>query len=263
MSLAICRAARLGLILLTALAACAASHAATPVAIWPLDPLIADGKSATALWLENRGTQAMTMQIRALAWNQKDGADIYREQSVLIASPPFAIIPAGKKQLIRLISVASPQQGEQQAYRILIDELPAAPAGGSGTMLGVQLQMRYSVPLFVNGKGIVAHQDGADPALATQPQLTWRIVKQEGKSYIAVRNAGTVDARLTDARLVRGSDEFVINPGLLGHALPHAEMWRELPAAAPLGYQLQVRLGYQGEPVLIQPDADASLSSKP
>jgi fimbrial chaperone protein len=262
MILAICHKARRSLILLlTALSACLAAHAATPVAIWPLDPLIEDGKSASALWLENRGTQTMTMQIRALAWTQQDGIDSYRAQSVLIASPPFAIIPAGKKQLIRLISVSQPQPGEQQAYRVLIDELPAAPAAGSGTTLGVRLQMRYSVPLFVNGKGIVAHKDGADPALATQPQLAWRALEKDGKTYMAIRNTGAVHARLTDVRLVRGADEFVINPGLLGHALPHAEMLWELPAAAPVGHQLQVLLRYRGEPVVIP--FDRGLSGQP
>jgi fimbrial chaperone protein len=254
MILALCHNARRSLILLsTVLAICTAAHAATPVAIWPLDPVIEDGKSASALWLENRGTQPMTIQIRALAWEQKEGTENYHAQSRLIASPPFAVIPAGQKQLIRLTSLVPPLAGEQKAYRLLIDELPAVPGAGSGngSAMGVQLQMRYSVPLFVNGKGIVQHKDGQDPLLATQPELAWHIVKKEDKRYLAIRNTGAVDARLTDVSLKRGTDVYVISAGLLGHALPQSEMWWELPAAAPEGYRLQAQLRYQDEPVVI------------
>jgi fimbrial chaperone protein len=236
-----------------AIALCVAARAATPIAIWPLDPVIEDGKNAAALWLENRGAHPATMQIRVLAWRQKNDVDDYQEQTALIASPPFAVIPAGQRQLIRLINTVLPEPGQQQAYRLLVDELPAPPeaqAGSkSGSAMGVQLQMRYSVPLFVNGRGIVA--SGADAGLATQPDLAWRLVRRGDRQYMEIRNNGAVRARLTEARLVRGDDAFIVNRGLLGYVLPHAQMTWELPAAAPGGWQLQVKLQYQAPPIAI------------
>ena len=45
-----------------------AAHAQSSVVIWPLNPTIALGEQATALWLENHGTEPVMLQIRALGW---------------------------------------------------------------------------------------------------------------------------------------------------------------------------------------------------
>lgn len=110
--------------------------AAASILIWPIDPVIEDQQQATALWLENRDSKPVYMQIRVLGWKQTAGKDDYSNQSDVIASPPVASIAPGKRQLIRLIKQSAPAAGQERAYRILVDEVPvkeqssdAAPGG--------------------------------------------------------------------------------------------------------------------------------------
>lgn len=49
--------------------------------------------------------------------------------------------------------------------------------------MGLKLQMRYSIPLFVYGQGIPTNE-GAHHALANTQQLSWRVV-QEGETRVS------------------------------------------------------------------------------
>ncbi|SUI68229.1 Uncharacterised protein [Serratia marcescens] len=60
--------------------------AAASILIWPIDPVIEDQQQATALWLENRDSKPVYMQIRVLGWQQTAGKDDYSNQSDVIAS---------------------------------------------------------------------------------------------------------------------------------------------------------------------------------
>ena len=43
-----------------------AATAATPLMIWPVDPVITSAQPAVALWVENRGVRAVSLQVRVL-----------------------------------------------------------------------------------------------------------------------------------------------------------------------------------------------------
>ncbi len=77
-------------------------RAGTSVLIWPLDPTIEMEQRNGAIWLENVGSEPVTLQIRVLAWDQQDYQDDYVTQNNVIATPPFTTIAQGKKQLVRL-----------------------------------------------------------------------------------------------------------------------------------------------------------------
>src|ERR1700761_1881242 len=87
---------------LLAAAPLAQAHAAA-VVLWPVDPTIAAGQTATALWVENRGAQPVTLQVRSLGWSQTGGEDQYDRQDEVVTSPPIANVAPGKRQLIRVI----------------------------------------------------------------------------------------------------------------------------------------------------------------
>jgi fimbrial chaperone protein len=207
--------------------------------LWPLDPVIESQDRATALWIENRGTSPTTVQIRVLRWDVREHADYYTDQqSEVIASPPFATIEPGRRQLVRLMKLQAAPPGREAAYRVLVDEVsPPAPASGT-TSVGITFRMRYSLPLFVYGQGLSA----ADrpkwlrvlPDLEA-PALAWRIVADGGGRWLQVRNLAPVHARLTKVRLV-GPDVVVnVADGLLGYTLPGTEMRWPLPPGAPEG----------------------------
>jgi fimbrial chaperone protein len=232
--------------LLAMLLASATAGASTTLLIWPLDPTIEAGQKAGALWLENVGSTPVNLQIRVLAWEQRDFKDHYTEQQTVVGTPPFATIAPGKKQLVRLTLTAPLEAGEERAFRVIVDEIPAPSAP---TSTGLRLQMRYSLPLFAYGPGLWRKENGRTPrGVQAKPSLTWQFVDDEGQRYLQVRNSGLGHARLSQVRLVdvpsgRGSSGNVVDvaPGLLGYVLPGQAMRWPAPAGASAG-RLQVQL---------------------
>lgn len=226
-----------------------AAQAQSSLMIWPLDPVIEDDQRAAALWLENRGSQPLSLQVRVLAWNQQDRTDGYAAQETVIPSPPMATVPPGQRQMVRLMNTRPAPDGQEVAYRVLVDELPAADGSDdgkqAGSAMGIRLQIRYSVPLFVSGKGhwtkprADRQRDAAD---AAQPALQWHSRQQDDGHYLFVRNDGRAHARLTAVQWVRGNDSVTLNAGLLGYVLPGAEMRWRLEGPPPAGHALRARI---------------------
>lgn len=204
--------------------------AASSVLIWPVDPSIASNERAAALWLENRGSAPVTLQARVFAW-QQDGGDQYHQQSEVIGSPPMMQIAPGERQLVRLTRTQPVAAGEERAYRVIIDEIPVAGDDQDQGSVGVKFQMRYSVPLFSYGEGLVGKTRAGAEARAEsgQPRLGWRVVDQQGKRYLEIANRGNLHARITRAEFVQGTRRHTISDGLLGYVLVGSEMRWPLP----------------------------------
>lgn len=224
------------------------AQAASSVLIWPIDPVLEADQQASALWLENRGTETANLQIRVFGWSQSGFAEQYQNQRDVIGSPPVAKIEPGQKQLVRLTRTREVPPGQELAYRIIIDEIPSAQAPaaeGGKTAAAIRFQMRYSVPLFAYGAGLWSKEDSTrprDPKGVGVPQLSWRTVAVDGRPYVEVRNQGAVHARLTDVVIKQGGQSKPLAEGLLGYVLPGAVMrW---PAPGPLASDsaLQVRV---------------------
>ncbi|MGH8081124.1 MAG: fimbrial biogenesis chaperone [Lysobacter sp.] len=213
------------------------AHAANSILIWPIDPVIESDERATALWLENRGSTPAQMQLRVLGWSQKDGHDAYANQSEVIGSPPMIRIAPGQKQLIRLTRTVDTPAGTERSYRVLIDEIPTQDpiADGDKASVGIKFQMRYSVPLFVDGAGVWTKdrpEKKRDAKDATRPALSWRTVVEDGKTLLEVRNTGVVHAKLAEVSFRHGETRSVIAEGLLGYILPGNRMRWPLPEGA-------------------------------
>ncbi|MGQ8815445.1 fimbrial biogenesis chaperone [Serratia sp. NA_13] len=229
--------------------------AAASILIWPIDPVIEDQQPATALWLENRDTKPVYMQVRVLGWKQTAGKDDYSNQSEVIASPPVASIAPGKRQLIRLVKQTPPPAGQEHAYRILIDEVPVKdpgnPSAPDGAQMGLKFQMRYSVPLFVSGKGVWTKQDSEKPrdyATASQPQLSYRLLQQSSQRWLEVRNQGTVHARISKVSM-QGK---TLNAGLMGYVLPGSQMRFAVPASGSFSSgQLRATVNDNKQPIAL------------
>jgi fimbrial chaperone protein len=206
--------------------------------IWPIDPVLEQGQTAAPLWLENRGVEPLTLQIRVVGWRTADFDDVFMdEQEDIVASPPVARVAPGTRQFVRLVRTSrTPLEGEQ-AYRVIIDELPAQrdePAAVSELALGVALRLRYSLPLFVYGGGLVADRRSQTTTLARSaeaavPDLHWRIVDGQARRWLHVRNAGTGHARLSRVHVAGGTVSVPLAAGLLGYVLPGAERRWALP----------------------------------
>ncbi|CAI8752866.1 molecular chaperone [Pseudomonas zeae] len=236
------------------------AQAASSVLIWPIDPILEADQQASALWLENHGTEIVHLQIRVFAWSQSGLNDQYQNQRDVIGSPPVAKIEPGQKQLVRLTRTREVPPGQELAYRIIIDEIPAAaPAsapGNSNAAAAIRFQMRYSVPLFAYGAGLRSKQDTArkrDPKGIGQANLSWKKVTEPGGSYLEIRNQGVIHARLTDVTFKQGGQTKPLVEGLLGYVLPGAVMRWPLPGGVSADQPLQVRVNGAAQPQSIAP----------
>ncbi|CNF98586.1 TPA: molecular chaperone [Yersinia enterocolitica] len=224
-------------------------YAASSVLIWPIDPVINSHEKATALWLENKDSQPVYMQIRVLGWQQKSGQEDYNNQSAIIASPPVATILPGKRQLIRLIKNTQVPAGQEQAFRVLIDEIPRKDpnedAAAPSLNMGLKFQMRYSVPLFIYGDGLKS-EDANNPATFFPLSLSYKLVQDSGKTWLTIRNQGQTHARISQVNLQNTS----LNSGLMGYVLPGNEMRFQVPASANSG-QLTALVNSHTKPIVI------------
>ncbi|WP_071608980.1 molecular chaperone [Entomohabitans teleogrylli] len=231
---------------------------ASSVLVWPVYQTIAADQKSSALWLENRGSTPTTLQVRVLAWQQQDGRERYADQNNAAASPPFATVPPGQRQLVRLVRLKPVPAGQEQAYRIIIDEIPAtqpASAGDAGSAAGVQLRMRYVLPLFMAGEGLTLPADDGTRPLTSTPALRWQITQSEGKSWLTVHNQGQVHARLSNVFWGHsaGSKTLSLADGYLGYVLPGQTMRWPLPAGKtiPAGQTLFAQLADNSTPVAL------------
>ncbi|WP_443969461.1 fimbrial biogenesis chaperone [Sphingobium sp. CR28] len=248
------------LLLFAALAPASAAHASGAVLVWPVDPVIEHDQQAVALWLENRGSKASLLQVRILAWTQVDGEDRYADQEEIVGTPPMIRIEPGKRQMVRLTRAVPMSPGVERAFRVLIDEIPAnaspAAADEDAPSVGVRLQFRYSIPLFVYGEGLWWKPRGdrqRNPASAGQPALSWRIVRRDGKPYLEIGNTGPVHARLTGVRFTHGGEAMTLAEGLLGYVLAGSSLRRPLPEAVAADATLMATVNGGPEALAIVP----------
>lgn len=230
-----------GLLLVASLGTAAGdAHAAATILLWPIDPWLGPETKATELWIQNQGTAPATMQVRIVRWRQEGGEERYQQQADVVASPPIVTIQKGTKQLIRLIKQTQVPAGTEQAYRIIVDEIPQ-PNSSQGQM-GIKLQMRYSIPLFVYGQGITTYPESANHALVEPRNLSWQVIRDNGKPALQVQNKGDVHVRLTEVSGRQGGQTRMIAEGLLGYVLPGGTRSWPLPAGLPAPTELKATI---------------------
>ncbi|CAB3726740.1 hypothetical protein LMG3441_04302 [Achromobacter kerstersii] len=227
--------------------------AAMSILIWPINPVIESSQRASSLWLENRGSTAAHLQLRIFEWTQQGNENSYAEQRDVIGSPPMMRIAPGQKQFVRLTRPDPLPAGVERAYRIVIDEVPVDDGALPEEGRGVNFQMRYSVPLFAYGEGLIGK-----PQLQGKPRhesdgaqgLGWSVVTLAGKAHLEVRNQGSMHARLTQVSLEAGKQKTTVSDGLLGYVLPGSVMRWPLPEGARARGEGVLRARINGGPTL-------------
>lgn len=191
---------------------------------------LSSGSTSTRLTLGNTGDKPVAAQIRVYAWTQQDGEDRLLPSDRLIASPPIAEVPAGGEQLVRVVLAGPAAEGQDLAFRVVVDELPDDQSQGES---GVKVRMRYLIPAFVRANG------------ASGPDLRCRL--DQGDSRLACRNAGGRPAQLGATTLSdTAGSKLLLSEGLYGYVLPGGERhWalpadRPTPAAGPLKLETQL-----------------------
>lgn len=226
--------------------------------LWPIYQFIESDQKGSVLWLENNGSEPLTLQIRVLAWMQENQKERYADQDNVVASPPFVTVASGTRQMVRLIRTTPSIPGKELAYRVIVDEVPSAEAKDNAQS-GLRVQMRYLLPLFVQGEGLWTAQredKDRDPDTAAKPALSWSVVTKDGKQWLSVYNQGQVHARMSNVFWGKSaSDPSAISlaKGALGYVLPGKEMLFPIPRplSVPENYHLFSQIADNTQPIAI------------
>lgn len=198
--------------------------AASGLQVSPVSLTLLPAQNADGLWLSNTGDSVVHAQVRVYHWTQENGEDKLIPSRDLLVSPPMLQLAAADRQLIRTIRVGAPPSGPgavEDAYRVIIDELPVDMQGKKG----LQYVLRYSVPIFVEPAGTPA---GA-------PQLQWTLRREGDKAVFDVANSGGTHAQVADLSFTDTAGHLTgLQAGLLGYVLPgtHVRWVLKAPAEA-------------------------------
>lgn len=200
--------------------------------------------AASVVTLRNTGSKPIAVQTRIFRWFQEDGRERLEPTAGVVASPPAAELRPSQDYVVRIVRLdKSPVVGEE-AYRLLIDELPE-PQTRART---VALTVRHSIPLFFDASD-------ASPARAT-----WRVTRGAGGLSLTASNAGDARLRLSDVKLSDQSGRaFSFGSGLLGYVLGRSSMSWTVSAGklAPApGVKLAISGQSQDGPIRVQATVD-------
>jgi fimbrial chaperone protein len=194
--------------------ACASSFAAG-LQVAPILLELSAKQNADGIWLSNTGSAAIAAQVRVYHWTQAHGEDRLDASRDLVISPPIVKLAPGARQLVRVIRSGPPPESREDAFRILVDELPVdVGAASDDAAKGLRFVLRYSVPVFVAPRGD-----------AGKPKLTGHAEPTSGGIVLDVRNDGDTRAQLGNlSRTDAAGNRAEIATGLVGYALAGSEM---------------------------------------
>jgi len=163
---------------------------------------LAPGARAGRVVLANSGAARLAAQFRVFRWPQRDGDDSLEPATDLVASPQVVEIPAGADQLVRIVRTTGAAVASEQAYRIIVEELPGDPTQQAGSAVAVR--MRYLIPAFVQAA------DAAPQALACHVD----------KAVLTCRNDGGRAVQFGASQIIDANGRALpLSDGLLGWVL--------------------------------------------
>lgn len=152
--------------------------------------------------LANSGDTTLAAQIRVYRWTQRDGEDVLEPATDLVASPQVVEIAGGADQLVRIVRTSTTPVAREQAYRVIVEELPGDPDKQPGSAVAVR--MRYVLPAFVQSADVLPDA------------LACRVTG----AVLACRNDGARAVQLGATRFIDASGrEVELSEGLLGYVL--------------------------------------------
>jgi fimbrial chaperone protein len=140
--------------------------------VLPVNVFLAPGQRAATLSVTNQDKKQTAIQIRAYAWNQKDGEDQLTATDDVVISPPIATIAPGATQIVRLI-LRQAAQHREATYRILVDQIPPPAEPGI-----VHVVLRLSIPIFVQ------------PETPAAPHVQFHVERDAGQLVLVGVNDG-------------------------------------------------------------------------
>ena len=227
------RAAAAGMLMLAAASlACAEGFSLSPLRV-----SIGPREASSSVIAENTGDAPIVIQVRTLAWSQRDGLDQREETRDLIVNPPIFKLSPGEQQLVRIASRLAPPRDDERAYRAVFTEVP--PRESLQGQAGFRVALAMDIPVFIESV-----------AAAAPRAMVWRAERTSMGIRIRAENPGNVHFRIVDVQFVAEGTPFHKQAFVV--VLPRS--WREfdLPAPPPAAKSLQISAdGSDGQKVVI------------
>lgn len=171
------------------------------------------------LWLTNTGNENIRAQVRVNAWTQSNQQDILANSKDLIASPMVISIPAGQRQLVRLIRNTQIANTTEQAYRLIVDELPNSQ---TNVQSGLQLLLKYSIPVFLK----VSDINDTDQGITSLQGISFKYNTQT----LTINNQSSHYKRFSQFAYIDAHGKKIpIQMGLMGYVLSGQRMQWKIP----------------------------------
>jgi len=191
-------------------AALAMVDAVAGVRVHPLRLGMNDSERVVEMQVRNIRSTDSVLQVRVMQWQQDArGKMVLSPAPELVVSPPAFVLSPDARQLVRIGRRNVMPLQHEQAYRVIIEEVP----GDRERNAGLKMLMRVRLPLFVTPKHAAAALQ-----FSARPDCLW------------VENAGGRHARLTDlsVRSVDGQWRSV-EASQLSYVLPSAAYCLDWP----------------------------------
>lgn len=174
------------------------------------------GALSSLITVRNTGNTPIDVQTRVMRWNQSSGQDKLEETRDVVTSPPMLKLQPGVSYSIRLVRTNGQPIRSEEAFRVMVDQLPDPARQRSGT---VALVVRHSIPLFVI------------PESLNGPRVKWSVASRNGRLVLRAENAGDRRLRLSAVSVaLPGGQNVSFGSGLLGYVHAGAKMEWTSPA---------------------------------
>jgi fimbrial chaperone protein len=212
----------LSLSLCVAAAFTAAAHTAhaASLQVTPLLVQVAAPGAASTVTLRNEGPRPINAQVRVFRWTQVNGQDVLEPTVDVVASPPIINLGSRVDYSVRVVRASRQPVTREEAYRLVIDELPDAASRKNGT---VAIVLRHAIPVFFK------------PQDEGSPKLAWSVQNRGGRIVVTLRNDGERRVRISRLRVSDGKNTINFGDGLIGYALANSSVTWMRPAPRGFG----------------------------
>lgn len=109
-----------------------------------VSPILIDAGPAanTLITLFNNEARPMAAQVRVFRWSQRDGQEELVPTDDVVASPPIVSIGPREEYVVRLQRTIGSEPTGEEAYRVVVDELPNPNRQRNGTVAVVLSTLR-------------------------------------------------------------------------------------------------------------------------
>ena len=176
----------------------------------PVNLAIDDEQTATTLTVFNQGADAENIQIRAFSWTQNtQGKDQLSLTNDIVVSPSVITVAPNGSFNVRIVRQTTGKVSHEQAYRIVVDELPK-PNDSRVNNGNINMLVRTILPLFIGNDNLLQTQD-------------LKVVDNTGICQLQVKNTGQRHILLSQVSITDSSTQrqypMAINP-TNGYLLP-------------------------------------------